>query len=100
MTIDEDGFINENISREKLFDYIFYSETKKNFVPSAEENLIGVEDGTAYYYFDELNWTALSKIKTRAKNYVIYAEVCNLSEDELIKYKITYKQIPFDIRKF
>ena len=97
---DEDGFINENISREKLFDYIFYSETKKNFVPSAEENLIGVEDGTAYYYFDELNWTALSKIKTRAKNYVIYAEVCNLSEDELTKYKITYKQIPFDIPRY
>ena len=97
---DDDDFINEAVPREKLFDYIFYSETRKNFVPSAEENLIGVADDTAYYYFDELSWTTLSKIKTRAKNYVIYAEVCNLSEDELIKYKITYKQIPFDVRRY
>ena len=97
---DDDDFINEAVPREKLFDYIFYSETRKNFVPSAEENLIGVADDTAYYYFDELSWTTLSKIKTRAKVYVIYAEVCNLSEDELIKYKITYKQIPFDVRRY
>ena len=97
---DEDGFINEAVPREKLFDYIFYSETRKNFVPSAEENLIGVADDRAYYYFDALSWTTLSEIKTRAKYYTIYAEVCNLSEDELTKYKITYKQIPFDIRKY
>ena len=96
----DDDFINENIPREKLFDYIFFAETGKNFVPSAEENLIGVAEDTAYYYFDALSWTTLSKIKTRAKNYVIYAEVCNLSEAELIKYKITFKQIPFDIRRY
>ena len=96
---DEDGFINEAVPREKLFDYIFYSETKKNFVPSAEENLIGVADDTAYYYFDALSWSTLAQIKTRAKYYTIYAEVCNLSEDELIKYKITYKKIPDAIRR-
>ena len=65
-----------------------------------KKNLIGIDDGTAYYYFDALSWTTLAQIKTRAKYYTIYAEVCNLSDDELTKYKITYKQIPFDIRRY
>ena len=97
---DEDGFINEAVPREKLFDYIFYSETRKHYQPCEEENLIGVADDRAYYYFSELSWTTLAQIKTRAKYYTIYAEVCNLSENELVKYKITYKQIPFDIRRY
>ena len=97
---DDDDFINEAVPREKLFDYIFYSETGKNYQPSYEENLIGINDDRAYYYFDALSWTTLAQIKTRAKYYTIYAEVCNLSDDELTKYKITYKQIPFDIRRY
>ena len=97
---DDDDFINEAVPREKLFDYIFYSETKKNFVPSAEENLIGVADDTAYYYFEALSWTTLSKIKTRAKVYVIYAEVCNMSEEELIKYNLHWRRVPDEIRRY
>jgi adenine-specific DNA-methyltransferase len=97
---DEDGFINENVSQEKIFEYIYFSETRKKYQPCEEENLIGTDDDTAYYYFKELSWTTLAQIKTRAKNYVIYAESCCLSEYELMKYKITFKQIPFDIRKY
>ena len=99
---DEDGFINSAVPREKLFEYIYYSETRKNYVPTAEENLMGVDDDTAYYYFggENLSWTTLAKIKTRAKNYVIYAEACNLSENELMKYQIHFRKIPNEIRRF
>ena len=97
---DEDGFINEAVPREKLFDYVYFSETGKNYVPCAEENLLGVNDDTAYYFFETLSWTTLAHIQTRAPNYVIYAAACNLSEDELSKYKITFKQIPFEIRRY
>ncbi len=97
---DEDDFINESVPLEKIFDYIYFSETGKNFVPSEEKNLLGVNNDTAYYFFETLNWTTLAQIKTRAGNYVIYAESCNLSDNELIKYRITFKQIPFDIRKY
>ena len=97
---DEDGFLNENLPREKIFEYIYFSETGKNYVPSAEENLLGVDDDRAYYFFETLSWTTLAEIKTRAKYYTIYAEACNLSEAELSKYNITYKQIPFDVRRY
>ena len=97
---DEDGFINEAVPLEKIFDYIYFSETGKNYEPSAEKNLLGVNEDTAYYFFENLSRTILSEIKTREKNYVIYAESCNLSDAELIKYKITFKQIPFDIRRY
>ncbi len=96
---DDDGFINSEVPFEKIFEYIYYSETRKNYVSTAEENLMGVDDDTAYYYFggENLSWTTLAKIKTRAKSYVIYADACNLSEDELVKYKIKFKKIPEDI---
>ena len=97
---DEDGFINSAVPREKIFEYIYYSETRKNYVPTAEENLMGVDDDRAYYYFnDALSWKTLSKIKTRAKYYTIYAESCYLSENELAEKNITFKQIPDDILK-
>ena len=86
---------------EKIFEYVYFSETSKNYVPTEEKNLLGVNDDTAYYFFnDSLSWNTLSEIKTRARNYVIYAESCNLSENELMKYRITFKQIPFDILKY
>ncbi len=97
---DEDGFLNESVPLEKIFDYIYFSETGKNYVPSEEKNLLGLDNDTAYYFFENLSWTALAQIKTRAENYVIYAESCNLSDNELMKYRITFKQIPFDVRKY
>ena len=99
---DDEGFINENAPLEKVFEYVYFSETGKNFVPTGEKNLLGVDDDTAYYFFsgESLSWSTLAQISTRAKSYVIYAESCNLSEDELSKYKITFKQLPFDVRRY
>ena len=34
---DDEGFINAEIPREKLFDYVYFSETQKHFKPTAEE---------------------------------------------------------------
>ena len=99
---DDDDFINDAVPFEKICEYIYFAETGNNFVPTDEKNLLGVDDDTAYYYFggENLSWTTLSKIKTRAKVYVIYAEACNLSEDEMMKYNIHFRQIPFDIRRY
>ncbi len=98
---DENDVFNKNVSLEKLFEYIYYSETRQEFKPTDEKNLLGVYEDTAYYYFDDaLSWTTLAQIKTRANNYVIYAEVCNLSEDELVKYKITFKKFPEKLKKY
>ena len=99
---DEDDFINSAVPFERICEYIYFSETRKNYQPCEEKNLLGVDDDTAYYYFggENLSWTTLSKIKTRAKVYVIYAEACNLSEDEMQKYNIHFRQIPFDVRRY
>ena len=98
---DDDGFINDAVPFEKICEYIYFGETGKDYLPTAEKNLLGVDDDTAYYFFnDSLSWTTLALIKTRAKYYTIYAEACYLSDDELDKYKITFKQIPFDVRRY
>ena len=99
---DEDDFINSAVPFERICEYIYFSETRKNYQPCEEKNLLGVDDDTAYYYFggENLSWTTLSKIKTRAKVYVIYADACNLSEDEMQKYNIHFRQIPFDVRRY
>ena len=96
---DDEGFINAKIPREKIFDYVYFSETQKHFEPADEENLLGVDDGIAYYFFDdeELNFDLLAKIRTRAAAYVIYAENCTLAESELDDFHITFKKIPRDV---
>ena len=96
---DDEGFINAEIPREKIFDYVYFSETQKHFKPTAEENLLGVDDDTAYYFFDdeELNFDLLAKIRTRANSYVIYAANCTLAESELDEFHITFKKIPRDV---
>ena len=99
---DDDGFINQRVDREKLFDYIYFSETGKHYQQAAEEFLLGVDEGIAYYYFPdrELNYDLLATIRTRAAAYVIYADNCTLSENFLDAHRITFKKIPSDVRRY
>lgn len=41
----------------------------------------------------------LHTVKTKAGAYVIYADLCTLSSDELEAFHITFKKIPRDIAK-
>ena len=61
-------------------------------------------DTTYYFYYDKDNVTTLNNeflgtIQTKSSRYVIYADLCTLSEKELLKYNITFKKIPRDIQK-
>ena len=66
---------------------------------------MGVHVNSAYYFYYEreavttLNRDFLHTIKTPADAYVIYADLCMLSETELEKYHITFKKIPRDITR-
>lgn len=66
---------------------------------------LGKHLDTAYYFFykkDEtttLDYKLLSTVKTKAESYVIYADSCLLSQDELMNYHITFKKIPRDIAR-
>ena len=104
---DEYGFINAAAPVEKLREYIWYSETGKELPAATEEKyLLGVDEGTAYYFCYgaegavALDWKFLSTIKTRAAKYVIYAEECYLSESEREKYGIMFKCVPDDVRRY
>ena len=71
-----------------------------------DKYLLGVAFGVAYYFCYEkeksmtLNWAMLKKIKTKAESYVIYADACTLSLEELEKMHITFKKIPRDVTRF
>ena len=60
---------------------------------------------TAYYFYYEkdalttLNRDFLAGVKTRAEGYVMYADLCTLSDEELADCRITFKKIPRDISR-
>lgn len=108
--------LNEDLPLEKIREYVWYMETRgarrleKPETPDNPENpvepyLLGVADGTAYYFCYErgkvvkLNRALLRKLKTKAERYVIYADICLLDDSELEKYNITFKKIPRDIAR-
>lgn len=104
-TLMENGNLNKNISIDKIREYVYFTETKTHPIPIRDEEpcFMGEHFGTAYYfYYDKENITTLSRtflhtVKTKAENYVIYADLCTLSNAELEKYHITFKKIPRDI---
>ena len=99
--------LNENVGVEKIREYVYFTDTKTSLPESHpdEPYFMGVHIGSAYYFYYEkqavttLNREFLHTVKTEADAYVIYADLCTLSEAELEKYHITFKKIPRDITK-
>lgn len=99
--------INPYIDINKVREYIFYMETKQPLADLEINNkfYLGGFDYVDYYFFykkDEvtiLDYEFLASIKKKCEAYVIYADKCVLSHEELLKYNITFKKIPRDIQK-
>lgn len=99
--------LNEAVGVDRIREYVYFTETKSRLaLPKDDEpHYLGTHVATAYYfYYDRENVTTLSRaflhtIKTKADSYVIYADLCTLSDAELEKYHITFKKIPRDITK-
>ena len=102
--------LNEKVATEKIREYIYYTEVNKPLPDlgakaAKEPYLLGVEYDTAYYFCYEkgkvvtLDRELLRSIKTKADQYVIYADKCALSEAELRRRHITFKKIPRDITR-
>ena len=103
-----DGVLNEDVPTEKIREYVYYTETKQP-IGEAEKGdayKLGEAFGVAYYFCYEkeksmtLNRALLKKIKTKAESYVVYADACTLSPEELEKMHITFKKIPRDVTRF
>lgn len=111
-----DGVLNEDAGEAAIRDYVWYTETKGQGEKAVEVSgegcgkndsyRLGTAFGVAYYFCYEtgkavtLNRTLLKKIKTKAESYVVYADACTLSEEELENYHIVFKKIPRDITRF
>ena len=99
--------LNENVGVDKIREYVYFTDTKASLPESHpdEPYFMGVHIGSAYYFYYEkqavttLNREFLHTVKTEADAYVIYADLCTLSEAELEKYHITFKKIPRDITR-
>lgn len=102
---DENHYLNEDVAIEKIREYVWYSETKELYRKQEEPYLLGTKRDTAYYFYYEkdgltaLDETFLRMLKTKASQYVIYADVCLLDEKIMDKYHIVFKKIPRDISK-
>lgn len=99
--------LNEKIGKDEIRKYVYFTETKQTLAPhkADEPYYLGTYIDNAYYFYYEkeqittLNNEFLNTIKTKAGAYVIYADLCTLSNNELEKYRITFKKIPRDISK-
>ena len=99
--------LNEDVGIDKIREYVFFTETKCRLpeVREDEPYYLGEHANNAYYFYYErdaittLNRDFLRTVKTKADGYVIYADLCTLSEEERERHHITFKKIPRDITK-
>jgi len=109
---ENNEFLNEEVALDNIRGYIWYSETRVSLESAVggqrpeNEYFLGTYDGTAYYFIYEkqalttLDYDTLATIKTKAGQYVIYADNCLLPKDFMMKKNIVFKKIPRDITRF
>jgi adenine-specific DNA-methyltransferase len=103
-------YLNEEVDTEKIREYVWYSETRKAYEQPAVQKdtqyYLGKKESTAYYFIYEkdqlttLDYDTLASIKTKAGQYVIYADNCLLPKDFMLKKNIVFKKIPRDVTRF
>lgn len=101
--------LNPTVPLEKLREYIWFTETQEKYdtaSTSIHQDYLGRSTArTAYFFaFHPDQPTALSKeyLATfpeacRAESYVVYADTCLLTNEELATFNITFKKIPRDV---
>lgn len=105
----EDGNLNELVGVEKIRQYVFYTEAKTLLTETKHKDnkhFLGKQNDTGYYFNYEqdevttLDHAFLATMKTKAEQYVIYADNCLLTKEFMTKHHIIFKKIPRDITKF
>ena len=99
-------YLNESVGVSKIREYVYFTETKEKVTDKPDEPYyLGSAFGAAYYFYYEkdkvttLDWAFLETIKTKSEGYVIYADKCLLTDEELERYHVTFKKIPRDITR-
>jgi len=104
---NEDGQIEQECSFEQLATYIYFTETNTNIdKKEISGNFIGNYADTEYYLiFKEkgkniLNKEFIKKLQKDNKKKVIYADKCLIDDTTLEKYRIQFKQIPYEVKVY
>jgi len=102
----ENEQLNEAIGKEKIEEYVWYTETRTAYIPQKEDYLLGTFNDTAYYFnynkdqLTTLDESYMRSLMTKAEQYIIYADLCLLDKSFMDKYHIVFKKIPRDITRF
>lgn len=105
----DDGNLNEEVGEGKIREYIYFSETQQNLPKRNPEKkyLMGRTFNASYYFYYEpdktttlSNETLRQIVNEKAEQYIIYADICTLTEEEMAKYSVIFKKIPRDIKHF
>lgn len=104
------GELNERAGLPGRRQYIYYAETRQALPPAPVEAdnaaFLARHDDTAYYFHyvpdavTTLNHDFLATMRTRAGQYIIYADNCLLPAEFLTRHGIIFKKIPRDISRF
>lgn len=105
-----DGNLNPVVPVKRVREYVWFTETGTPYESASVDGypyFLGAHNDTSYVFIFEpdrptvLDRLALSQIpgECGAGSYVIYADTCVLSDDELRALNITFKKIPRDITR-
>ena len=106
---NEDDTLNEDVGEERIREYIYYTETREHLTRKQDEAypyLLDYHNDTGYFFYykkdelTELSYDTLNIVPKKADHYVIYADTCTISKEELAKMNISFKKIPRDINRF
>lgn len=104
------GNLNDNADTEAIRRYMWFSETNSAYIQPAKDAhsyLLGTFQHNNYYFYYKkgeetcLDWDFLNTFtqKDKAEMYIIYADRCVLTEEEMMRLNIRFKKIPRDIKR-
>ena len=108
---DEAGHISPGIRFAPLAAHVWFIETGVPFTGTADSPLLGIHDGTAYYLLyngilgdkrpnggNVLTAKILAALPPFDGPRVIFGEGCRMSAERLENERITFRQIPYEIK--
>lgn len=103
---NEDDTLNEEVGEKRIREYIYYTETREYLTREQSEEypyLLDYHDGTGYFFYYKknelttLSHDTLNIVPERADYYVIYADTCTISREQLAKMNISFHYCPIKV---
>lgn len=103
---NSDGSINRSVTWEDLARHIWFTETRNPWPGGAQSTCLGQFTGVSYYLFfngiggNIFGPAQLAELPLDETPKVVYADTVAVEPAELDERKITFKQIPYDVKVY